>query len=95
MENSENTSILIKELIGHVDSVLDVCYSPDGSKIASGSEDETIKIWDAMTLECIFTVTGHGDVVSWVVFSSDNKYLISAGGIEKTKFWENLSLDKI
>ena len=31
----------------HSDYVFSVAFSPDGSKIVSGSRDETIKVWDA------------------------------------------------
>jgi WD40 repeat protein len=35
----------LKTLEGHKYSVLSVAYSPDGTKIISGSFDDTIKIW--------------------------------------------------
>ena len=31
----------------HSDFVRSVAFSPDGSKIVSGSDDKTIKVWDA------------------------------------------------
>ena len=31
----------------HSDSVMSVAFSPDGKTIVSGSNDETIKVWDA------------------------------------------------
>jgi WD40 repeat protein len=31
----------------HSDNVLSVAFSPDGSTIVSGSDDKTIKVWDA------------------------------------------------
>ena len=34
---------------GHDDYVLSVCFSPDGKQIASGSKDNTMRIWDAAT----------------------------------------------
>ena len=36
---------------GHSDSVLSVSYSPDGKHIVSGSDDKTVKIWDAQSGE--------------------------------------------
>lgn len=39
----------IVSLIGHTGSILTCCFSPDGSLIASGSEDKTLKIWEVQT----------------------------------------------
>ena len=43
----------------HSDAVLSICWSPDGTKLASGSEDRTIKIWNPVTGECLSTFHGH------------------------------------
>ena len=37
--------VCLKTLKGHSESVWSVAYSPDGTKIISGSGDATIKIW--------------------------------------------------
>ena len=36
-------------LRGHSGAVHSVAFSPDGTRVVSGSEDETAKIWDAAT----------------------------------------------
>ena len=36
-------------LTGHSDNVTSVAYSPDGKHIVSGSDDNTVKIWDSAT----------------------------------------------
>jgi WD40 repeat protein len=41
--------------------VRSVAWSPDGTKIASGSDDETVKVWNAQTGQCVSTLTGHSE----------------------------------
>jgi len=46
-----------------------VAFSPDGSKIVSGSSDKTIRVWDADTLQDIGEpIVGHTDFVMSVAF---------------------------
>ena len=40
-------------LQGHTNDVMSVCFSSDGAFFASGSTDETIRLWDANTGECL------------------------------------------
>ena len=40
-------SACLKEIMGHHDLVYSVSFSPDGTQVVSGSEDETICVWDA------------------------------------------------
>ena len=44
-------------------------YSPDGTKIASASMDETVKIWNAQTGQCVSTLSGHSGYVTAVSYS--------------------------
>ena len=46
-EGDTPTFKCIKTLEGHLNYVESVAYSPDGTKIISGSSDNTVKIWDA------------------------------------------------
>ena len=47
-------------------SVLSVAFSPDGQRLASGSGDKTVKIWDSATGKELFALKGHaGQSSAW------------------------------
>jgi WD40 repeat protein len=55
-----------------------LAFSPDGKKLASGSFDKTIKLWDLDSRQEYATLAGHNDGIVAVAFSPDGKILASA-----------------
>jgi WD40 repeat protein len=55
--------------------------------MASGSEDNNVKIWSVEQKKEISTLKGHNGVVSSVSFSSDGKYLASGINDGNIKLW--------
>ncbi|MCX6719307.1 MAG: choice-of-anchor D domain-containing protein [Candidatus Taylorbacteria bacterium] len=90
-------------LKGHNDAVRSVSFSPDGSLLASGSYDKTIKLWDVKSGTNIATLKGHNDAVHSVSFSPDGSLLASgsggyffSGSVDNTvKLWDVKSYKKI
>ncbi|MCB8765938.1 WD40 repeat domain-containing protein [Planktothrix agardhii] len=72
----------------HSSLVYSVSFSPDGKTLASGSGDNTIKLWDVTTGKEIHTLQGHSSVVSSVSFSPDGKTLASGSDDNTIKLWD-------
>ena len=88
--NSENVDQLvpIHNLIGHEGPVLAVDYSPDGNLIATGSEDNTVRIWDSGDGSLVYELVGHTDAVNDLTFSSDGSILASGSNDGTVRFWK-------
>jgi COMPASS component SWD3 len=89
--NSTNRLIgdgLINTLVGHSSSINAVKISPNGQIIASGSEDNTIKIWDLNSGVCLATLEGHEAGVRAIAISPDGQLLISGSADHTIKLWQ-------
>ncbi|RKU17695.1 hypothetical protein C6501_03600 [Candidatus Poribacteria bacterium] len=64
-------------LTGHTGNVPCIAFNPDGSLLASGSWDKTVRLWDMKTGKHKQTLTGHLHAIVSVVFSPDGKTLVS------------------
>src|SRR5271157_6295054 len=62
-------------LRGHRDWIGRIAWSPDGRKLASPSADETIRLWDAETGQCLRTLDGHQGGVISAAFDPDGRSL--------------------
>ncbi|KPA10419.1 hypothetical protein MHK_009379 [Candidatus Magnetomorum sp. HK-1] len=74
--------------VGHSENVNSVSYSPDGRRIVSGSDDNTVKIWNAETGKLIRSLTGHSSSVRSVSFSPDGRRIVSGSSDKTVKIWD-------
>jgi WD40 repeat protein/energy-coupling factor transporter ATP-binding protein EcfA2 len=91
--NTIHNVVAPNTLGGHANSVNGVSFSPDG-KMASASDDHTVKLWDTSTGKVIKTLTGHENSVKGVSFSPNGKMLASASDDNTVKLW-NTSTGKV
>ncbi|KAK2589635.1 hypothetical protein QQS21_012685 [Conoideocrella luteorostrata] len=78
----------LQTLEGHSDWVTSIVFSANGQRLASGSNDKTVKVWDAATGACIQTLEGHNGPVTLVVFSADGQWLVSGSSDKTVKVWD-------
>jgi WD domain, G-beta repeat len=74
--------------LNHNDAIFSVAFSPDGKRLAAGSHDGTVKLWDASTGEELRTLKGHSDSVRSVAFSPDGKRLATGSHDGTAKLWD-------
>ncbi|OMH84571.1 WD repeat-containing protein 26 [Zancudomyces culisetae] len=75
-------------LHGHKDEVWYLAFSNMGDRIASGSKDSSVIIWNAKTTKLIHTLNGHGNAISALAWSPDDKYLLSASNDMVLRLWD-------
>ncbi len=72
---------------GHSETIFSVVFSPDGRHLASGSDDNTIKLWNLELKKEAATLQAHSGGVASLAFTRDGRY-IASGSFDKTvKIW--------
>ena len=71
---------IVHRLEGHERSVQAMQFPPDGSTVASGGIDETVRLWNPSTGELQQTLEGHSRPVNALAFFQGGRYLASVSG---------------
>jgi small GTP-binding protein len=78
-------------LVGHSDWVLSVVWSPDGRSLASGSRDDAVLVWDAVTGRMRITLEGHRTSAQSIAWSPDGAKLSTGSRDGTVRVWEALT----
>jgi eukaryotic-like serine/threonine-protein kinase len=73
---------------GHQTEVESVAWSPDGTRLASGSADTTVQVWDAATGSHVFTSGSDSAGVLTLAWSPDGKRLASGSEDMTVQVWQ-------
>lgn len=75
-------------LAGHTEAILSCSFSPDGSQLATGSGDCTVRIWDLNTETPKCTLKGHTGWVLNIAWSPDGNLLASGSMDNTVRLWD-------
>ena len=85
----------LMQLEGHTSWITSVTWSPDGTQIASGSEDDTVRIWDTTSWEQVAVLEGHTDNVYSVTWSPDGTQIASGSSDGTVWIWDAASWEQV
>ncbi len=68
--------------------LLDVQFSPSGSRIASSSRDGTVRLWDTASGHFVASLGGHHAWVHAISFGPEGKQLVSVTGAAEVRIWD-------
>jgi eukaryotic-like serine/threonine-protein kinase len=83
-----DTPDLKRSLAGHQKEAWALAFSHDGSLLASGSDDHTIKLWDVESERELLTLTGHSQTVTALAFFHEVDRLASVSLDGKVILWD-------
>ncbi len=75
----------------HQARIWSVAVDLQHARIASASDDHTIRLWNTETGQCLTTLTGHNNWVRTVAFSSHGRFLVSGGDDCTIRVWNTAS----
>lgn len=83
----QSESYILKQQ-GHFDSMNALCYSPDGARVVTASDDGKLKVWDLHSGFCLFTFTEHTGPVTAVEFAKKGQVMFSASMDGTVRAWD-------
>ena len=72
-------------------AVYAAAFSPDGARIVSGSDDNTVRVWDAASGAELLVLRGHESPIDAAAFSPDGARILSESGDGTVRVWDAAS----
>src|SRR6185312_7986946 len=75
--------------LDHIVAAITACaFGPDGTRVLTGSSDNTVRLWDAETGHCLRVLKGHSDKIRSVAWSMDQEGALSGSDDNTVRLWD-------
>jgi WD40 repeat protein len=78
----------LRTLGKHQNRIWQILFSPDGKRLATGSDDNTVAVWDVATGKELYRLDGHRQGIQALAFAPDGNTLASASGDSTVRVWD-------
>ena len=75
-------------LEGHSQGVSSLAVSVDGRRVVSGSNDDTLRIWDTETGVCLHVLNGHQGTIFSIFLTADGRRIVSGSEDGSIRIWD-------
>jgi WD40 repeat protein len=80
-----------RAVTAHQRNARTISWSPDGTRVATGGNDQLARIWSVPGLTLLNELRGHDSAVDMVDWSSDGRWLVTSGSDNTIRIWDPLT----